>query len=108
VTAFQGSGFVEIGESIARLSGVRSVWLHKFSEHHAGMWVLVGGSDDSAWFTRRRVHGELLKYERVHRQALDAAGFVFERYIFTDQEESETPSIPQGARQITPYMISAS
>jgi hypothetical protein len=90
------------------LSGVRSVWLHKFSEQHAGMWVLVGGSDDSAWFVRRRVHAELLKYERVHRQVLDATGFVFERYIFTDQEESETPPIPQGARPITAYEISVS
>jgi hypothetical protein len=108
MTAFQGSGFVEVGESIARMSGVRTVWLHKFSEHHAGMWVSVGGVDDSAWFARRRVHAELLKYERVNRQALDSAGFVFERYIFTDQEESETPPIPQGARQITACEISVS
>jgi hypothetical protein len=108
MTVFQSTTMVEIGRSIARLSGVRTVWVHRFSEHHAGMWVLIRELGDSAWFTRRRVHAELLNYLRAHRPAIDASGLTFERYIFTDEEETEQPPIPQSARQITRSEISAS
>jgi hypothetical protein len=103
----QDRGLTEIGESIALIPGVRTVWVHRFSEPHAGIWVLIGGVGDSTWFTRRRVHAELLKSLRAHHPAMDATGFVFERYIFTDQEEVENPPIPPDARQITRSEISA-
>jgi hypothetical protein len=72
------------------------------------MWVLIRELGDSGWFTRRRVHAELLNYLRAHRPAIDASGFTFERYIFTDDEEAEQPPVPHSARQITRSEISAS
>jgi hypothetical protein len=104
---FQERGLAEVGESIALMPGVRTVWVHRFSERHAGIWVLIGRLGDSAWFTRRRVHAELLKSLRAHHPAIDTSGFVFERYIFTDQEEAGNLPIPQDARQITRSEISA-
>lgn len=104
---FQGTSLAEIGESTVRLSGVRTVWVHRSSEHHARMWVLIDGLGDSAWFTRRRVHAEVLSYLRAHHPAIDASGFVLEGYIFTDGEEAEQPPIPQSARQITRSEMSA-
>jgi hypothetical protein len=105
---FQGTTLAEIGESIACLSGVRTVWVHRFSEHHAGVWVLIRELGDSGWFTRRRVHAEFLNYLRAYRPAIDASGFTFERYIFTDEEQTEQPPIPQSARKISRSEISAS
>jgi hypothetical protein len=72
------------------------------------MWVLTRRLGDAAWFTRRRVHAELLNYLRAHRPGIDMSGFIFERYIFTDEEETEQPPIPQDARQITLSEIAAS
>jgi hypothetical protein len=90
---------VELARRVRRLAGVRAVWLHRFSEQHAGMWVLTSG-DDSGWFHRRLVHAEVVNYLRFHRPAMEECGFTFEKYVFMEHEERQHPSIPSEAREI--------
>jgi hypothetical protein len=96
----RGTGLVELGQRVRRLPGVRAVWFHRFSEEHAGMWILVSGVGDSAWLYRRRVHAEVSTYLRFERPAMEESGFIFELHVFMEHEEVEYPRIPPGARQI--------
>jgi hypothetical protein len=100
--AFERTGLVELGEAARGLPGVRAVWVHRFTNEHAGIWVLIEDAGDRGWLDRRRAHGKIKSYLSIHGQTADERGLVFERYVFTEQEESSQPPIPRGAFKISP------
>jgi hypothetical protein len=100
--AFEDTGIVELGEGAGGLPGVRAVWVHRFSNQHAGIWVLIGDAGDRGWLDRRRVHAKIKSYLSMHGQSANEPGLIFERYVFTEDEESSQPPIPRGAFKIAP------
>lgn len=99
---FEVTGIVELGEGARGLPGVRAVWVHRFSNQHAGIWVLMGDAGDRSWLDRRRVHARIKNYLSMHGETANEPGLIFERYVFTEQEESSQPPIPRGAFEIVP------
>ena len=100
--AFEVTGLVELGEGTRGLPGVRAVWVHRFSKQHAGIWVLIGDAGDRGWLDRRLVHAKIKSYLSMHGQTANEPGLIFERYVFTEHEESSQPPIPGGAFKIAP------